>query len=36
MMSAGVKRNTKKEIKDLVAVCYNYFKKYPQKWGNTW
>ena len=30
MMSANVKANIKQEIKDLVAVSYNFFKKYPQ------
>ena len=35
MMSTGVKCNIKQEIKDLVAVSYNFFKKYPQKLRNT-
>ena len=35
MMSAGERCNIKQEIKDLVVVSYNSFKKYPQKWRNT-
>ena len=36
MMFAGVKCNIKQEIKDLVAVSYNFFfKKYPQKLRNA-